>query len=393
MLKNETYTHEQIREVNYIRILQYLRTHHETTKAELGKHLQVSHTTINTYIQTLTEEGFVATFGTADSSGGRKPVIIKLQPNVRYSFGVSISPAYVSVMLINLVGAPMDFVQFPYSVELGLQPSLSQIKEQIFAMMDRHQIENDKILGVGMTFPGLVDTDNLILDYIPNLNIKNNSLKGFQEELGLTVYPDNEANAAAYAEYLIGRGSDLSNFVYVSIAEGIGSGILIDRFLFRGRNKRAGEFGHLKVSDEKIRCSCGRYGCWELFASKRALLKSKPENMSETEYLRELFRDYESGVSSAEKIIEEYVRHLFAGLDVILLSVDPSFIIIGGDIGAYMDRLIEIGIDKLKLKHHFYGYESIRILASGVKENASLLGAALLPLEQIFNYQRMLLEL
>ncbi|MDF2655552.1 MAG: xylR1 [Bacillota bacterium] len=393
MLKNKTYTHEQIREVNYIRILQYLRTHHETTKAELGKHLQVSHTTINTYIQTLTEEGFVATFGTADSSGGRKPVIIKLLPNVRYSFGVSISPAHVSLMLINLVGDPIDFVQFPYSVEIGLQPSLIKIKEQIFAMMGRHLIEKDKILGVGMAFPGLVDTDNLVLEYIPNLEIKDRSLKEFQEELGLTVYPDNEANAAAYAEYLMGKGSDLSNFVYVSIAEGIGSGILIDRFLFRGRNKRAGEFGHLKVSDQKIRCSCGRYGCWELFASKRALLKKRPENMSDAEYLRELFRDYDAGVPSAETIIEEYVRYLFAGLDVILLSVDPSFIIIGGDLGAYMDRLIEIGINKLKLKHHFYGYESIRILSSGVKENASLLGAALLPLEQIFNYQRTLLDL
>ncbi len=388
MLKIANLTHEQVREVNCIKILQFLRKNYEATKAELEKHLGVSHTTINTYIQTLIDEGFVAPFGTANSNGGRKPVIIRLLPNVRYAFGVSISPRQVQLALVNLVGDIVDSVQFPYSVNAGLTDSLAQLKDHIFRMIQRHDIDKNKILGVGMAFPGLVDDDGMVLEYIPNLNIKNYCLKHFQTELEMDLFPENEANTAAYAEYLIGKGSSLGNFVYVSIADGIGAGIMVENCIFRGNRKRAGEFGHLKVSDKNIRCSCGRYGCWELFASKRALLKDCIDPMEEAEYLRKLFHDYDDMVPSAVLKIEEYVHYLFSGLEAILLTIDPYCIIIGGDLGAYTQKLIDIGTKKLKLSERFYGYESIKIIGSGLQENGALLGAALLPFEQVFNFQR-----
>jgi predicted NBD/HSP70 family sugar kinase len=377
-------THENVREVNYIKILQHIKRNDGSTKAELTKYLDVSHTTINSYIQTLMDEGFVVPSGTADSSGGRKPVILKIEPNTRYSFGIRVSPDNVYLILVNFLGEKIDLVKFPYS---GMEDALIELREHIYEMINRYSIDMDKILGVGMAFPGLVDMDNLILEYIPNLNLSNYSLKKFESDLGLRVFPDNEANAGTYAEYLVGRDEKLENFVYVSIAEGIGTGIMDDHFLFRGKNKRAGEFGHLKVSDQMVRCNCGRYGCWELFASMRALLKDKPESVSEELYLDRLFKDYDRGDSQAVRRIERYVRYLFAGLDVVLLSVDPSVIIIGGDLGDYAKKLIDIGINKLGLTKYFYGYESVRIIPSNIKSNAALLGAALLPLEQIFRFR------
>ncbi len=330
------------------------------------------------------DEGFVVASGTADSSGGRKPVILKINPAVRCSFGVRVSPDKVYLILVNFLGEKIDQVEFPY---LGMDDALAKLKELIYEMIDRHSIDMDRILGVGMAFPGLVDMDNLLLEYIPNLSLVNYSLKDFETDLGLPVFPDNEANAGTYAEYLVGRDEKLESFVYVSIAEGIGTGIMNDHFLFRGKNKRAGEFGHLKVSDQMVRCNCGRYGCWELFASMRALLRDRPESVSEQGYLARLFKDYDRGDPQAVDKIERYVRYLFAGLDVILLSVDPSVIIIGGDLGDYAGKFIDIGVNKLGLTKYFYGYESVRIIPSNIKSNAALLGAALLPLEQIFRFR------
>ncbi|KJF28681.1 ROK family transcriptional regulator [Clostridium aceticum] len=369
-----------------MKILQFLRKNHEATKSELEKILGVSHTTVNSYTQTLLDRGFVTPFGTADSNGGRKPVIIRLLPNARYAFGVNVSPKYVSLALVNLQGDIVDSTEFTYSFNLGLPGSLTQIKEHIFTMLDHHKIEREKVLGVGMAFPGLVD--GTMLEYIPNLNIKKYCLKNFEEELGLDIFPENEADPAAYAEYVIGKGGDLDDFVYVSIAEGIGTGIMIDHCIFRGNRKRAGEFGHLKVSDVKLRCNCGRYGCWELFASKRALLKDSSNTINEVEYLQKLFHDYNNNVPSAVLKIEEYVHYLFSGLEAISLTLDPSCIIIGGDLGDYMQQLIDIGVKKLKLTDNFYGYESIKIMSSAIKENAALLGAALLPFEKVFNFQK-----
>ncbi|MBV7272597.1 ROK family transcriptional regulator [Clostridium thailandense] len=389
MLRKSKLTQEQISEINKVKIIRLIKEKEEITKLELGTKLGLSHTTINTYIQTLIDEGLVQIAGVAASSGGRKPIIVKLIPEAKYSFGVSITPTKAYIVLVNLAYKETTRDCFSYGRDEKMENILRILKEHVEKIIKDNLLDRKKILGIGIVFPGTVDDDKILIESAPNLKVKNYSLKGFQEEIGMKIYAEKEANAAAYAEQLVGNAKDEGNFVYVSIAEGIGAGVIIENYIYKGRKKKAGEFGHMKVSDEKIKCNCGRYGCWERFASKNALLNYFEQYKNQKGYsLEELFYAYNHGDIDAIQAVEKYARYLFVGIENILLSVNPDCIVIGGDLGGYAEEIIKVAVDKLKLTENFFGYENIKIYCSGLKENGAIIGAALLPLEEIFNYQK-----
>jgi len=333
------------------------------------------------------EEGLVERAGVAPSSGGRKPVVVRLVPEARYSFGVSVSPDHVYIVLINLMAEEVVRSSFAYCKADVFEDVLKKIKAYIEQIIEANVLDRKKIMGIGLAFPGLVNDDTITLDYIPNLKIKNYCLRDFEDQIGLKIYAENEANAAAYAEQVVGAAK--GNFVYVSIAEGIGTGIIIENHIYKGKQKKAGEFGHIKVSDEKSECNCGRTGCWELFASQKALLRYFEEYNKQPAYcIDDVFFAYRQGDKEAIKAITKYTRYLFAGIENILLSVNPDYVIVGGDLGEYAQTVIDVGVKKLKLTERFYGYKNIQICCSGLKDNGAVIGAALLPLEEIFNYQK-----
>jgi predicted NBD/HSP70 family sugar kinase len=382
-------TQEQISEINKVKIIQLIKKHYEITSLKISTNLGLSHTTVNAYIQMFIDEGLVERAGVAASSGGRKPKIVRLIPEARYSFGVSVEPGRVHIVLVNLVGKEIVKEYFSYGKEDSYDTVLNTLRLRIEKIIESISLDKTKILGVGMVFPGRVNDENLMLEYIPNLNIKNYSLKQFEQLLGFKIYAENEAYAAAYAEQLIGKGNENGNFVYVSIADGIGTGIIIEKYIYKGIHKKAGEFGHMKVSDEEVKCNCGRTGCWELFASKNALIRYFEEYKKQSGYsVEDVFNAYKQGDIEAEQAVERYTRYLFAGIENILLSVNPEYVIIGGDLGEYAQEVIDMGTEKLHLKEKLFGYENIKIYCSGLKENGAVIGAALLPLEEIFNYQK-----
>jgi predicted NBD/HSP70 family sugar kinase len=389
MLKISKFTQEQISEINKAQIISLIKRNREITKLELATELELSHTTVNTYVRILIEEGIVEHAGVAASSGGRKPKILRIIPEARYSFGVSISTEIVSVVLVNLLGEEIVRESFSYSKGECLDSVIERLKEYINNIIQVNCLNRDRILGIGIVLPGVVNEDKNLLEYSAKLNVKNYSFEEFQKSMSLEIYLENEANAAAYAEQLLGRTKENQNFVYVSIAEGIGTGIIIDKYIYKGCGKKAGEFGHMKVSHKDLKCNCGRTGCWELFASKDALLNYCNEHKKQKGYsIDHLFYDYMNGDVDAIRILEKYTIYLFKGIENILISINPDYVIIGGDLSKYADEIIKIGIEKLGITKKFFGYEDIKIFSSGLKDNGAVIGAALLPLEKIFNYQK-----
>jgi len=383
------FTQEQIGEMNKVKIIRLIKNNKEVTKSELSTKLGLSHTTVNTYVQKLIDEGLVERAGVAASNGGRKPMIVKLVAEAKYSFGVSITPKAVYILLVNLLGDKVVSTYFSYRKGDELEKVLNKLKYWIEQIICVNGLDRNKIMGMGMVFPGVVDDDECVLKYSPNLNVRNYDFKRFEENIGLKIYVENEANAAAYAEQLLGKGRDKGNFVYVSIGDGIGTGIIIDKHIYKGNQKKAGEFGHLKISEEKIKCNCGRTGCWELFASKMALLRYFEEYTQQKIYLIEqVFMAYQQGDTGASQALEKYAHYLFRGLENILLSVNPDYVIIGGDLGQYAQQIIEIAVEKLHFTDRFFGYENTKIYCSGLHAEGAVIGAALLPLEAIFNYQK-----
>lgn len=392
MARFGTLNQEQIKEINRVNVINIIKKNREITKHEVAKKLGLSIPTVTTNINTLLDEGFVVEAGVAESTGGRKPVILKFNENARFSFGINISPDRISIILINLNAEPIHTVNFMYRREYSFYDVLEMIEEEIMRMLEEFRIPKNKVLGVGVSLPGLVEEEKLILNNAPNIGVRDFDFTVFQERLDIKVFIENEANVAAYAETIEGKHSNMSNVVYVSVTEGVGTGIIIDNHIYKSRNKKAGEFGHMRVSDENIKCNCGRTGCWELFASKRALFKYYKESTGvRVSSLDNIFIRSNLSDAKVKVAINKYLDHLFVGIENIILGLNPEYVIIGGELGKYKDEMLSFVNAKTKLKSTYMEYEGTKIIFSDLGDRGSLVGASLLPLQNVFHYQKSVL--
>ncbi|MBC7958430.1 MAG: ROK family transcriptional regulator [Vallitaleaceae bacterium] len=389
MLKANALSQEQIKEMNRVKIIKIIKERQVTTKQEIAEYLGLSIPTVTTNINQLVEEGLVEEAGVAKSTGGRKPIVLKFVENAKYSFGANISGNKVEILLVNLNGEQIAKDEFEVADGEPFENILATLKISIYNLMNNHSIDKSKVIGVGLALPGLVDDDGLVLEYAPNMGISNFHFESFQRDLGLKISIENEANIAAFAEQLMGNAKDKSNSVYVSITEGVGTGIIIDNHIYKSNQKKAGEFGHIRISDEPKACKCGRTGCWETFASKNALIKYyKEETQGTIATIDAIFSAYDSGDQSAKRALKKYIGYLLRGIENIILALNPDYVIIGGELGGYDVIVMELAEAHIPMVGEYLEYEGTKILFSKLGSIGALMGAALLPLEAIFNYKK-----
>lgn len=384
MLRLNSVDQETIKDSNRKSILQLLSKKREATKQEIAKELEISIPTVTTNVNALIEEGILEEAGVAESTGGRKPVIVRFLPNSRYSFGVDFSLTSVRIALTNLDSDIICETTFKMEGFSNMNEVIRKIERLIKDILKEKNIPIEKVLGIGFSLPGTVNEEAMLLEMAPNLKIKNISFKAFDEILEFPVYIENEANAAALAELSLGIAKQMRNLVYVSITKGIGTGIVIQDYLYKGKNKRAGEFGHMTVVADGKQCNCGKKGCWELYASDRALIEeyNKRTNKSTTS-LQDIFEALRNDDANAKAVWEEYLNYLAVGIQNIILILDPHYIVIGGEISQY-EEILEHLKEKVFIKNNFYNENDIKIMTSTLKGNASILGASLLPLQDLF---------
>lgn len=392
MAKISTLTQDQIKEMNRANILKLIRQSGEITKLDLAEMLKLSIPTITTNTNQFIEEGLVEAAGVGDSTGGRKPMILKFVENARYSVGVNISPDKVDLLLTNLNSKKIMETSFTSEKGDLFSDVLGRIQIEIDAMLEARHIDKKDVSGVGISLPGLVDEDRLVLEYAPNIGVKDYDFSGFQKRLNLKIFIENEANVAAYAEIEMGKIADMRNVVCVSITDGVGTGIIIDQHIYKSAKKKAGEFGHMRVSSEPALCNCGRTGCWELIASKKALFRYYQEFTGcKVTSLAQVFAEESFNAPEVKKAIEKYIDSLFVGIENIILGLNPEFVIIGGELGKYGEKMLTLINRSNNMKSSFVEYEGTKVIFSDLKDQGSLIGAALLPFDELFNGSRSIL--
>jgi len=392
MARINTLNQEQIKEINRVNIINILKSKGVTTKQEIAKILGLSIPTVTTNINGLMLDGLVSEAGVAKSTGGRKPVILKFEENARYAFGVDITPDRIRIILVNLNLKIVDEVEFEYKRVFSFSDVLEHVEKEIRSMLRKNKIVKKLVVGVGISLPGLVDEDRLILENSPNIGVRDFDFSNFEKKMGLKVSIENEANIAALAEATIGVGRKKSNMVYISITEGVGTGIIIDDHIYKSSHKKAGEFGHMRVSDEDTKCNCGRTGCWELFASKKALVKYYQEETGRNVHdLKDIFLEAKNNDAKVIRAITRYTEALFIGIENIILGLNPEYVVIGGELGNYDDVLFDLMSGEQRLKSSYIEYEGTKVLFTSLGDKGALMGAALLPLEDIFNYRKSIL--
>jgi predicted NBD/HSP70 family sugar kinase len=203
----------------------------------------------------------------------------------------------------------------------------------------------------------------------------------------LPLFIENYAKAAAVAELTLGIAKVMQNLVFLSILSyGIGGGVVVGGQLYLGNNKRAGEFSHMKIASHGRRCFCGRYDCWELYASLNAMMAMYHEKTGkDISSVDEFFACLKKYDRTAEEAFDEYLDNLAAGIQNIILIQDPHYIIIGGKLSLFEEFFLEALQEKVFVTNDFYSQADVKIMCSSLKEDASILGASLLPFERLFS--------
>lgn len=376
---------EAIKILNQKKIMQLLYRNRELTKQDIAKTLKLSIPTVITNVNEIIQQGFLDEAGVGESSGGRKPVIVRFLPNSRYSIGVCITKEKVRIILTNLNFDIIAEKHFDMPEELkDFEGLILEINSEIENIININKIHKDKILGVGFSLPGTVDEEKLLLKNAANLKLKNISFKEFEDKFEFPLYIENEANASADAESFINFNNFKNSLVFISITEGVGAGIIIGESIYNGFNKRAGEFGHMTIVKGGKKCSCGNKGCWEVYASNKALSSEYKKVFNNKNMTLNQFFELLKDDIKAKEILDKYLDYLAEGIKNIILMLDPENIILGGEICNYKS-LIETDLkNKIFKESIFLDEKDCKILFSDLNENASIFGAALLPMKKLF---------
>jgi predicted NBD/HSP70 family sugar kinase len=381
MVQSKIINHQAIKNYNRNKILKLLAEKRQLTKQDIALETRISIPTVTNNIDLLISEGLVEDAGMARSTGGRRAMMIRYLPDARHSFGIDISPDIVRIALSNLDGDFSHEESFPF-IKGDLQTTINEISLRIQTIRKKYSISETSIIGIGFSLPGTVNRLTLSLEMAPNLGLKDISFTQFEKILRYKLFIENEANAGALAEQI--KGNKNPDLVYISVTEGVGCGIIKDGQLYRGKNQRAGEFGHMSVETHGKKCRCGRTGCWELYASNYSLIErysgiSKNGSVDIENFISLV----NSGELSAVKTWDEYLDYLAMGVENIILGIDPGAVVIGGEIAKLNDLLVTPLRERVFIANNFDTVDDITIGVSILGSAAPITGAAMLP---VWNY-------
>jgi glucokinase len=250
------------------------------------------------------------------------------------------------------------------------------------------------VTAVGIGAAGWIAADRATVLFSPHLAWRNEPLReALSDRIGMPIVVENDANAAAWAEYRFGAARGHSVVVCVTLGTGIGGGLVLEGAVYRGAYGLAGEFGHMTVVPDGRRCACGNAGCWEMYASGRALARDARELANESPAAAAAMVQRAGSVDNltgpivteaamagdpaAISLCTTMGRWLGRGLASLAAALDPSVFVIGGGVSAAGDLLLRPA--QTEFAHTLTGRgfrPEAAITLAGLGAEAGLVGAA-----------------
>ena len=252
----------------------------------------------------------------------------------------------------------------------------------------------DDIDAIGVGSPGACNADTGVVEYANNLGFVNIPMREYMHKaLGKPISVENDANAAAYGEFVAGAGKGKKSLVCITLGTGVGGGVIIDGKIFAGHNYFGAELGHAVIVVDGEPCSCGRRGCWEAYASATALIRQTRRAMEENKDSkmwqiagslenvngRTAFDAMREGDKAGKQVVDTYIRYIGVGLGNMVNIFQPEVICVGGGIchegETLMAPLREI---VTKEQYQFESDKKAVLCTAQLGNDAGIIGAAFL---------------
>jgi N-acetylglucosamine repressor len=337
------------REINRQIALNLIREHQPISRADLARRMKIGRGMVTALVSELLSEQAIYEGETVDAPRGRKPKMLHLRTRDRLVIAIDVRFSRTYLMMGDFAGTQVALETFEtlYSPEA----LVAELADRILRLCRTHGTAGE-CQGIGLVVPGMVDQQLGVVLNSPQLGWRNVPIRDMlATATGMPVFAENAPIACALAQMWLGqRGSVSTDFVYVTVSEGVGAGIVVNGAALRGHNYTAGEFGHIPLDPNGPHCLCGARGCWEAHTSNLATLgrylgiDSSPEQMrtalrKSDLTIETLITRARTGDERASAAIADTGRYLGQGLAMIVNALNPSKIYVGGEITAAWDLI------------------------------------------------------
>lgn len=363
-------TNIEVKRNNRNRVYRYIRQQEVVSNPDIAYETKMSLPTVTQITKELIEKGLIEEVGELQSTGGRRAKAISVSANAKQAIGLDITKNHIGLLLTNLKGDILKYERIykPFIASEDYYRGVSGILEQF---LDESGALREKLLGIGISFPGIVNLDEKKIDYSHILGVKDVPFDYVGHFFSYPCYFLNDANAGAYAEGVQSESSD--RFFYLSLSNTVGGAIFNSAELVQGKNFRCGEVGHMTIVPDGENCYCGKKGCLDAYCSAKCL-----SDLADGK-LEQFFAELKQGNSVYADEWNRYTTYLAIAINNIHMVLDCD-VILGGYVGSYMEEYIRDLWEKVSMRNTF-AENDMFVKSCKYKIGAAALGAALRVIE------------
>ena len=328
----------------------------------------ISMPTLYQNLADLMEEGLVCSSGEEQSTGGRKAQGLDIVPDARISVGIAVSEHHLRLIAVNLRLQELAYRVVPFELVSELSGlNSTDLPKILESFLDENGIDRDRLLGVGITIPGLITSDGTAIYNAPTMNLKNTQIETLICGIPYPVSVENDASASGHAECFV-RG-EKENLAYLSLEYGVGGAVIIAGEPYSGDAAKSGEFGHLCIEPGGLPCTCGKHGCLEPYVSVRRITDTFGVSAEE------FFRGVEQHNTDYEALLYDMLRHLAIGINSIRMVLDCT-VVLGGFLSEYLVPYLPI-LQRYVIAGNPFEEDAEFVQFSSLRHHITPVGAAL----------------
>ncbi len=356
----------ELRRINRNGIYGYLHRNAEASTLEISDATGLSIPTVAKNLDELISGSLVSAYGEQESTGGRKARVFRCEYNAKFAVGIDITEHHLTIVVVNLKGETVAGGQRQLFVYSNSNSYYDTVVEKVYNLLDQCNIDHEKIIGIGVSLPAIVNRDSNLLTYSKIIGTPNDIVEAFRSRFPFEVELFNDANSAGFAETWK-RG--FSRVFYLMLSNSVGGAIIESGGLLMGDNYRSAEIGHVRIVPNGAKCYCGQKGCVNAYCSSKLL-----SDMTEGK-LAKFFEEVASGNEELCAALDRYLYHLSITIINLRMMLDIP-IILGGYAGEFLVPHMDT-IRNLVTELNPYETDSSFVLPCSYKKAASAVGDAM----------------
>ncbi len=317
-----------------------------------------------------------------------------------YNLGIDLGGTNVAAGVVDENYKIVGKYSVPTNAAAGIDAIIDNIKAAALGAIEAAGITLCDIGSIGIGSPGAINAKDGIVDFAANLGFDHTPLADLVSKKldGKPVHVENDANVAAYAEYVAGAAKGVENSVTITLGTGVGGGMLINGKIYSGFNNKGGEFGHIVIERDGWPCTCGRRGCWEAYASVSGLIKLTKQEMiadktsamwdecgGDIDKVNGLtsFNAMRKNDPAGMYVVRSYIKSIAVGIVDVINILQPEVLCIGGGISKEGDTIL-LPVREM-VKSELFSRKSdasTEIRMASLGNDAGIIGAALLGIKE-----------